>query len=217
MVQTRKDRKATNIPLTHPDRSGPSEKTLLDLAQERQLFQQADLRQRKLGNRTNIQEEDGASEEVETGTTADRILETLLWSVSLSMLHFTLDVLVQHQYAVQLSWPTVFMRSSRALVVFCLLFYVLHPHASSPTLVPGLPDHFQAPLRQIAFFAMSVSSGCYLIYISNTYGYLAVMKQSPPLGCLWVWSVIEMNLFPATLSLGCAGAYLWYGGYKFTG
>jgi hypothetical protein len=116
MVQTRKERKrdATNIKLAQPDRSAPSEATLLDFAQERQLFEQAELRRRKLGYKTEV--EDAESEEVVTiGSTADRILETLLWSVSLSMLHFTLDVLVQNQYAVALEWPTVITRTGRAL------------------------------------------------------------------------------------------------------
>jgi len=61
---------------------------------------------------------------------------------------------------------------------------------------------------------MSVTSGCYLIHITNNYGYLAVMKQSPPLGCLWVWSVIELNLHWAVLSLAGAGYFMWSRGYK---
>ncbi|KAI1847726.1 hypothetical protein JX266_006221 [Neoarthrinium moseri] len=214
MVQTRKERKAGQVPLAHPDRSGPSEKTLLDLAQERQLFEQADLRQRKLSGRPALPKQDDGPEDLAISPTAERVLETLLWSVSLTMLHFTLDVLVQHQYAVELSWAKAISRSLLALFVFTCLMYVLHPHASAPTPVPGLPERFQSPFRQAVFFATSVSSGCYLIHISNTYGYLAVMKQSPPLGCLWVWSVIELNLILGVLSLACAGVFLWAGGYK---
>lgn len=39
------------------------------------------------------------------------------------------------------------------------------------------------------------------------------MKQSPPLGCIWVWSVIELNLIPAALSLAIAGGFFYQGGY----
>jgi hypothetical protein len=109
------------------------------------------------------------------------------------------------------------LTSCQKLLVFASLFYVLHLHPSDPTLVPGLPDAYHAPLRQAIFFVTSACSGCYLIYISNTYSYLAVMKQSPPLGCLWVWSVIELNLLPAVLSLASCVFYLWYGGYKING
>ncbi|KAI4592457.1 hypothetical protein KJ359_011154 [Pestalotiopsis sp. 9143b] len=250
MVQTRKERKAAQIPLALPDRSAPSNKTLLELAQERQLFEQADVRQRKLDGKPparapqhgaddeDADEEDEDEEEegsAELSSSAERMLDVLLWAISLSMLHFTLDVLVQHQYAVRISWVQIISRTATAifgktpppmyhvcdhqtetslLSVFLFLMFVLHPHPSAPKLIHGLPDHYQSPLRQAIFFVTSVSCGCYLVYISNTYSYLAVMKQAPPLGCLWVWSVIEMKLLPATLSLACAGGYLWYGGYS---
>ncbi|KAK6200585.1 hypothetical protein LQW54_009704 [Pestalotiopsis sp. IQ-011] len=229
MVQTRKERKAAQIPLAQPDRSAPSNKTLLELAQERQLFEQAAVRQRKLDGKSparapqhgaddeDADDEDEDEEEegsAELSSSAERMLDVLLWAISLSMLHFTLDVLVQHQYAVRISWVQIISRTATAIFVFLFLMFVLHPHPSAPRLIHGLPDHYQSPLRQAIFFVTSVSCGCYLVYISNTYSYLAVMKQAPPLGCLWVWSVIEMNLLPATLSLASAGGYLWYGGYS---
>lgn len=97
--------------------------------------------------------------------------------------------------------------------VFALLFYPLHPHPSNPTILPGLPQRFQGVLRQTIFFLTSTCAGCYLIYVTNTFGYMAVMKQAPPLGCLWVWSVIELELPWAVLSLTAAGFFLWVRGY----
>ncbi|KAI0424451.1 hypothetical protein F5Y09DRAFT_347718 [Xylaria sp. FL1042] len=211
MVRTRKERKAAaEIKLAQPDRSAPSDKTLLDIAQERDLFEQADrhpANRHKQGKQKN-------EDEGELSPTADRILEALLWSVSLAMLHFTLDVLVQHQYAMEISWPQIVTRALAALVVFYAFFYVLHPHASSKVLLPGLPLRFQEPLRQAIFFVASTVSGCYLIDISNNYGYLYIMKRSPPLGCLWVWSVIELNLPMAVLSLAIAAGFFYQGGYS---
>ncbi|KAK8076658.1 hypothetical protein PG994_003930 [Apiospora phragmitis] len=233
MVQSRKERKATEkspagIELAHPDKSGPTEKTLLDWATERKLFDEADTRQRALGNKKGgAGAPAGAAEPFYVGkrggseaappaaavltTTADRVLEAILCSVSLCTLHFTLDVLVQQQYAVNLEWHTIITRTLRAFLVFTPLFYTLHPHPSSLILVPAVPRRYQEPIRQALFFAASVAAGCHLIQITNTYGYLAVMKRSPPLGCLWVWSVIELNLLPATASVGIALAYLWLG------
>lgn len=98
--------------------------------------------------------------------------------------------------------------------MFALLFYTLHAHASNPTLLPGLPARYQPILRQTIFFVTSICAGCYLIHITNTYGYLAVMKQAPPVGCLWIWAVIELNLPLAVLSLAAAAAFLWQGGYS---
>ncbi|KAK7961097.1 hypothetical protein PG996_011737 [Apiospora saccharicola] len=228
MAPSRKERKAAEsaagIELSHPDKSGPTEKTLLDWASERKLFDEADARQRTLGGKKGAQAP-GAAEPIYVGkgdgakvdasavltTTGDRVLEAILWSSSLCTLHFTLDVLVQQQYAVDLEWHTIITRTLRAFLVFFPLFYILHPHPSSPILVPAVPKRYQESIRQTIFFVGSVAAGCHLIMISNTYGYLAVMKRSPPLGCIWVWSVIELNLMPAAASVGIALAYLWLG------
>lgn len=60
---------------------------------------------------------------------------------------------------------------------------------------------------------MGTVAGCYLIHITNKYSYIAVLKQAPPLGCLWVWSIIELNLGLAVVSLALSGFFFWQGGY----
>ncbi|RYP21055.1 hypothetical protein DL765_002462 [Monosporascus sp. GIB2] len=211
MVRTRKERKAENtIKLQQPDRSGPTGATLLELAQERKLFEQAD---RKQGKRRPKGNDDDDDDDAAIPPTVDRIMETILWSTSLAMLHFTFDLLVQRQYAMEISWSQIATRTVQAFAVFFLLFYVLHPHSSSPVLLPGLPLRYQNHLRQAIFFATSIYTGCYLIYITNEYGYMAILKRSPPLGCLWIWSVFELNLPLAVLSLACAAGFFVKGGY----
>ncbi|KAK0662988.1 hypothetical protein QBC41DRAFT_27105 [Cercophora samala] len=228
MARQRKD-PITKVRLRQPDRSGPKEKTLLEIAQERNLFAEAEKRQDALrkklrstvgvaGDHDSSDGDDGDDDDDDDdeglSPTAERILETMLWASCLSMLHFTLDVLVQHQYSAdRVVWPKVWMRFFQALLVFGLLVYTLHPHPSKPTLVPGLPLRYQSALRQSVFFACSICAGCYMIHITNMFGYLAVMKQAPSLGCLWVWSVIELELPWAVLSLVGAGGFLWLNGY----
>lgn len=243
MPRKRKENSPSRMKLKQPDRSAPTEETLLQFAQERGLFEQAKSREQQnksqpyaAAESTDNDDDSGMPPAVE------RIFDTLLWMVSLSMLHFTLDVLVQNQYAVEISWAQVSQRAFEAFVgmfvacypgvdfpippnstkltisarqVFSVLFYVLHPHPSKPNMIPGLASRFQAPIRQALFFAAGTCAGCYLIHITNKHGYLAVMKQAPPLGCIWVWSVIELDLLLAVLSLASTAAFLWYGGYDF--
>lgn len=222
---------AAGIKLVQPDRSAPQGKTLLDFAGEQNLFQQADARQRQLNKEKKGPKKDGDDDseddsdddeedddeedgEAVVSPLAERILDTLLWCVSLAMLHFTLDVLVQNQYAVEIEWHVVIKRSLQAMGVFCLIFYNLHRHPSDPRLLPGLPTRYQDPLRQMLFSLTSSVTGCYLIHITNEYSYIAVLKQAPPIGCLWIWSVIELNLAWAVPSLAIAGGYMKYMGYK---
>lgn len=122
MVRTRKERKAETIPFRQPDRSGPTEATLLELAQERNLFDEADRQQGKPRKRRVSQggdaddEDEDEDEDAEIPPTVERVMETVLWSVSLAMLHFAFDVLVQRQYAMQISWHQIVTRTLQAFV-----------------------------------------------------------------------------------------------------
>ncbi|KAH8780553.1 hypothetical protein BGZ57DRAFT_24392 [Hyaloscypha finlandica] len=196
-------RKDAKIKLAQPDRSGPdpSQETLLEIAEKRGLLkaQQA--------------AEEGLDESGEP--LVGRLGESLLWSTSLTMLHFTLDVLVANQYAVAIKWPALVARTAQAFPIILLLFYSFHPHPSPPMFLPRLSTRIQPLLHQLLFFVSSVAAGCYLIYITNMHGYYAVMKQAPPLGSLWIWSVIELDIFWATGSLIFCVLFLKYGGYSF--
>lgn len=119
MVLTRKEKKATNphYKLVLPDKSGPTEKTLLDLAKERDLFAQADKRQAKLARGADDSDDDDDDDELPNSV--DRFMEALLWSISLTMLHFSLDILVHRQYALEFSWPDIIMRSVKVVFGTC--------------------------------------------------------------------------------------------------
>lgn len=120
MVRTRKERKTENeIQYKQPDRSGPTEATLLELAQERNLFDEADRKQGKPRKRKRkVSSEEDEEDEDEEGIPpgVDRVTEAMLWSVSLAMLHFAFDVLVQRQYAMDISWHQIVVRTLQALV-----------------------------------------------------------------------------------------------------
>ncbi|KAG5914920.1 hypothetical protein E4U61_005207 [Claviceps capensis] len=265
MPTTRKQRLAAhnNVPLRQPDRTGPSEATLLEIADQRGLFQQVAKRERELsatksgkstpdgsddsdGNRKRISNSNSAKNSKSNSDNdgplisprAERILDAALWTVTIAMVHFTLDVLVHNQYAREMEWSAMAVRTCRAWggiyntkqstesyfphthhvadrthLVFLFLFYFLHPFTPNAPFVPGLPSRLQHPLRQALFFSTSVVAGCSLIHVTNTYGYLATMKQAPPLGCLWLWAVVELDLVWGCVSLLVAAGFLRLGGY----
>lgn len=99
--------------------------------------------------------------------------------------------------------------------VILLLFYTLHPHPNPSIFTPRLPPKYQHLLHQLLFFLGSVSAGCYLIYITNEHGHLAIMKRAPPVGCILIWFIIELDLIWALPSLICIGTFLWWGGYSY--
>jgi len=118
MARRRRDGSPSGLKLKQPDRSGPSEATLLELAEQRGLFAQAQQREaainRSAGKPVRRPDEDEDEGPV-LSPTVERVMETLLWSVSLTMLHITLDVLVQHQFSVErVQWPKVWARAAQA-------------------------------------------------------------------------------------------------------
>ena len=116
MARKRRETSPSSIKLKQPDRSGPTEQSLLQLAQERGLFDMA--QQKQDANKRKPSSLATAAKDSESGLSpsVERILDTLLWTVSLSMLHFSLDVLVQSQYAVEISWWKVSQRAAQAFL-----------------------------------------------------------------------------------------------------
>lgn len=131
---------AADLPLAQPDRTGPAidDQTLFKLAEQRQLFQQADARiasMKKSGSslpkgaqripfsrgsngesssESDDENDDDDSEVPTLSPAAERVLEAALWTTSLAMLHFTFDVLVQYQYAMEVLWGNISQRAFSA-------------------------------------------------------------------------------------------------------
>lgn len=128
MVRERKEKRAKNVKLKQPDRSGPTEKTLLDIANERDLFKQAAARERK--NKGGDEDDDEDDEDEGLPPAAERILETLLYTVSLAMLHLTFDVLVHQQYAIEMDYFKIARRAIQALMGMLFLVFLRRPPSS---------------------------------------------------------------------------------------
>lgn len=190
---TELDEESVKNILKHPDRSGPKGKTLFELADERQRELDA------VKPKSTFAAAQQALEEP-VGPIGDAIL----YATSMTALHFTLDVIVYNQYREAVLWDEIVKRAVTASPIFALLVYLTHVDFS-----------FRFPLfRNLAFLAGSIIAGCYIVYSANTYGYFFVMKAAPPVGALWVWSVIEMSLPFAAANIVAVIAYVWWNKFE---
>lgn len=82
-----------------------------------------------------------------------------------------------------------------------LIHYLVHPHRNRW-------------LVQVGLLILSVACGCYIVDSVNRAGYYAVMKKTPPLGTLWVWAVVEMDVWLDVLSCAIVGIFTWWGEYN---
>lgn len=198
------DEDAVEMILKHPDYSGgPKGKTLFDLAEERQ-------RELDKGKPVgwNVGNKKGTAS---TATTDDDeaaigpVGDAILYSTSMAALHLTLDVIVYSQYREDILWSEILKRASTATPIFILLVYLTHVDFS-----------YRFPiLRNLTFLVGSIAAGCYLVYSGNEHGYFYVMKAAPPIGTLWIWSVVEMSLPYAALSAVSVFGYIWWNGFEF--
>jgi len=198
------------IKMRQPDRSGPKTKTLLDLYEEKKsLLHHGQPFSPDPANKVSTDESGSLlnaglhHENDEEDEPIGPLGEAVFWSLALGMLHFTLDVLVYSQYRQEIEWTPIFSRSGTMVPVLFFLVYLLRSETAAT--VPRV--------RQAFFFVVAVGAGCYTIHVANRYDYYAVMKRTPPLGTLWVWSVIELRLALAAASVGVDLGFLWWRGY----
>ncbi|TVY49069.1 hypothetical protein LOCC1_G001362 [Lachnellula occidentalis] len=143
MARNRKE-KDPKIKLKQPDRSGPdpSRETLLQLAGEHGLL---DIPQAVGKDKAKPAED----EEPLIG----RLPESAFWSISLTMLHFTMDVLVARQFAVEMEWDNLMTRSAQAFpgMLFQFKFGRIYTNVNStnsisvPHLFPTSPPDAASP------------------------------------------------------------------------
>jgi len=62
---------------------------------------------------------------------------------------------------------------------------------------------------QALFAALCIGTGSSLIHATNVESYRGIIQQAPPLGVLWVWTVVRMDLSFALPSLAAVGAIVW--------
>jgi len=215
LMSTRRQRraqargKATDIevPLNQPSRDVPSHKTLLDIANERQLLNSSSRTNPSITT-TKINPDGSLSAPEPIEGSSDHIgtpyLDIALYTITLTLLHFTLTVLVHHQYATTPpSLPLLFYDSTIASptpALLLILVSILHPRSS----------HIAT---QLMFATLSIVAGAWLVYASNEDPYMAVMKKAPSLGTLWVWAVVEMRWEWAVACLGLVAGWGWWEGY----
>jgi hypothetical protein len=148
--------------------------------------------------------------------------DTLLLSISLSLLHLTLSILTMHQYAEALVIPPLIINTvSTAFPTLFILIHVSRGHllpSSIQSYVANLAGTSRKRLawaKQAWLVCIANLAGGYLIHLTNEDGYYAVMKQAPSIGTLWVWSVLEMGLVGALLGVVGPAGWGYWKGYGF--
>lgn len=155
------------------------------------------------------------------------VVDTLLLSFPLACLHCTLAFLAAHQYSQdiyfkELLWDSVVV--AFPILSFCI--HLAHGHLvrlpSITTLGRQPPDPTNTlsvegsitavlksvfPPRTVFFLPLAVYFGAAVVHMTNESPFYAIVKQTPALGTIWVWCILEMS--PAGALLGVLGPLGW--------
>lgn len=156
------------------------------------------------------------------------IIDTLLLSIPLTVLHLTLGYLAAHQYAQKIELGDLFRNSAfLAFPVLTLLIHLTHGHivsfnrgqaeAEDMSLFPWHPSKlsfsfirklvFPPTIKTMTFLPAAIFLGSKLIVMTNQETYYAVMKRAPAIGTLWVWCILEIPAGAA--ALGALAPLIW--------
>lgn len=172
------------------------------------------------------------TDKIETDEPLPPIIDTVLLSLPLTTLHFTLAYLARHQYAESIDLQQLLKEAfTVTLPLLTFIIHFAHGHVLS------LPRRFRSvlantqpvsmfpltreklslaftrrllfppTLRTVVFLPMSALLGAHLISITNGEPYYAVMKKAPAVGTMWIWCILEMSFGAAFL--GAVGPLVW--------
>ncbi|KAL2830013.1 hypothetical protein BDW59DRAFT_29413 [Aspergillus cavernicola] len=174
-------------------------------------------------------------EEIDKDDSIVPLIDTLLLSVPLTILHLTLGYLAAHQYAQSIELDVLFRNSGLvAFPMLTLLIHFAHGHIVSfnrgqpePEVISLFPWHpsklsfsflrellFPPSLKTIVSLPAAIFLGSKLMAMTNEDTYYAVMKRAPAIGTLWVLCILEMPFGAAILgALGPLAWGVWWKGY----
>jgi len=162
------------------------------------------------------------------------VFDTLLLSLPLACLHCTLAFLAAHQYSQDIYFKELLWDS--VVVAFPILSFCIHlahghlvrlpsitalgrqPPGGSPSSA-GSTDTLSVdgsitavlklvfPPRTVVFLPLAFYFGAAVVHMTNESPFYAIIKQTPALGTLWVWCILEMS--PAGALLGVLGPLGW--------
>lgn len=174
------------------------EKTIIPEDEQWRLIQQSGVLNKIKVDRVA---KDSKAEVDEAESLADEIFNASVVIMPMTFFLIMMDILIHHQYAKQ---PDVREIGSRLLNTFPIMsifmFYTIRQK--------------QNIYMQMALFLLSLGVGPRMIWLINRGSWLTNIAQCPQFATIWLYTVIQLNLPFAVLSLVLIGAWTWLAGLK---
>lgn len=129
----------------------------------------------------------------------EKFLDLLIWSIPLTSLYVLLDIMIHQQYAMH---PTFAQEFGRIIGTAPILVAIIWLTTISPKIPPK-------PL-QLLLFVASIVLGSSFIWVYHQSPYMEVVRRTPPLATLWIYSVVKLDLVPCVASVAAVGGFVWW-------
>ncbi|KAH8999293.1 hypothetical protein EDB92DRAFT_1833448 [Lactarius akahatsu] len=132
---------------------------------------------------------------------AEEIFVATTLLIPMSFLLLMMYILVHFQYGQQPSWDIITNRMLSSVPILAIFIFYTNRYK-------------HRRWAQAGFFILSVLSGTRMIYQVNYSNWLLNMQQCPPIGTIWVYTVLQLDLGPAALALSTVAVWVWWTGAR---
>lgn len=129
----------------------------------------------------------------------EKFFDLLIWSIPFTSLFVLLDVMIHQQYAMH---PTLAQEFGRMIGTVPILVAIIW----LTTISPRIPRD----IMQYLFFAAAIMMGSSFIWIFHKSPFMEVIRRTPPLGTLWIYCVVKLDLIPCVTSVAAVGGFAWW-------
>ncbi|KAF8484947.1 hypothetical protein DFH94DRAFT_624346 [Russula ochroleuca] len=132
---------------------------------------------------------------------AEEIFAATTLLIPISFLLLMMYILIHFQYGQQPSWDVISERMLSGVPILAIFVFYTNRYKSTRWM-------------QAFLFVLSVASGTRMIYQVNYSNWRVNMQQCPPLGTIWVYTVLQLDLGPAVTALSAVALWVWWTGTR---
>ncbi|KAF8974229.1 hypothetical protein BDZ97DRAFT_1751072 [Flammula alnicola] len=202
MARQRKAKGPQTIPLISPSaaaaRPGPA-KPLLEIPEDEQwrlINQSGILNSASIETMTSV-EAAATQDSTEVPSLSDDIFNAVLLIIPFSSILLLMEILIRQQYGKTASMEAIMDRMVPGVPILSIfIFYTVR--------------YKQHRRIQTLLFTISVLVGSRMLYLIDNASWLVNMKQCPALATIWIYTIVQLDLELAVVSLLTVGAFVWW-------
>ncbi|KAF7355221.1 hypothetical protein MSAN_01437900 [Mycena sanguinolenta] len=136
-------------------------------------------------------------DDAEEPSLGEEIFSALLLIIPCVSLLLLMQILIYNQYGQEVNLKTIADRMVEGVPILSIFIFYTTRHKRNPRV-------------QLLLLLIGSAAGCRMLFLLKRAGYLANIRQCPPLVTLWVYVVIQLDLGLAVLNLAVVGAFCWW-------